>query len=47
MEWTLGANWYFNGHRNKLTLDYSWLDFEDPDGQASEQRLRLQWELSL
>ena len=46
-EWTLGANWFFNGHRNKLTLDYSWLNFEEPETQASKQRLRLQWELSI
>lgn len=46
-EWTLGANWFFNGHRNKLTVDYSWLDFEDPGEDATGQRLRLQWELSI
>ena len=46
-EWTIGANWYFNGHRNKLTLDFSWLDIEESDSSASKKRLRLQWELSL
>jgi phosphate-selective porin OprO/OprP len=46
-EWSLGANWFFSGHRNKLTLDYSWLDFEDPVQGESAQRLRLQWELSI
>jgi len=46
-EWTLGGNWFFNGHRNKLTLDYSWLNFEEPGRGAHKQRLRLQWELSL
>lgn len=46
-EWTLGANWYFNGHRNKLTLDYSCLDFEEGDRGASQWRFRLQWELSI
>jgi phosphate-selective porin len=46
-ERTLGLNWFFNGHRNKLTLDYSWLDFEGFGGNATRNRLRLQWELSL
>jgi hypothetical protein len=46
-EYTIGANWFFNGHRNKLTLDYSLLDFEEGTARARENRLRLQWELSL
>ena len=45
-ERTLGLNWFFNGHRNKLTLDYSWLNFEDFGDNATRNRLRLQWELS-
>jgi hypothetical protein len=46
-EYTIGANWFFNGHRNKLTLDYSLLDFDEGSDNARENRLRLQWELSL
>lgn len=58
-EWTIAANWYIQGHRHKLTADYSWLDIgegpaEDPAGSsaagptdASGTRFRLQWELSL
>ena len=45
-ERTLGLNWFFNGHRNKLTLDYSWLNFEDFGDNATRNRFRLQWELS-
>ena len=45
-ERTVGLNWFFNGHRNKLTLDYSWLNFEDFGDSATRNRLRLQWELS-
>jgi len=45
-ERTLGFNWFFNGHRNKLTLDYSWLNFEDFGDNATRNRLRLQWEVS-
>lgn len=46
-EWTIGMNWFINGHRNKITADYSWLDFDDPTQGASRGRFRLQWELSL
>ena len=43
---TVGLNWFFNGHRNKLTLDYSWLNFEDFGDNATRNRLRFQWEVS-
>ena len=46
-EYTVAANWYFHGHRNKLTLDVSHLDFDEGAASGSENRLRLQWELSL
>ena len=53
-EYTLGFNWFFAGHRNKLTLDVSHLtlsalDDDDPmveDKTLSEQRVRLQWDVS-
>ena len=46
-ELTFAANWFFAGHRNKLTLDFSLLDREaaDPD-ERRERRLRLQWDVS-
>ncbi len=46
-ELTLGANWFFEGHRNKLSADISWLkdEVQFPGGQQT--RLRLQWEVSL
>ncbi len=46
-EWTIGANWFLNGHRNKFTSDVSWLNFDSPARDASQTRFRLQWELSL
>ena len=46
-ERSIGLNWFFNGHRNKLSVDVSWLDFRDPREDASRKRIRLQWELSL
>jgi hypothetical protein len=55
-EITFGANWFFRGHRNKLTLDISYLDFEYLEvavapGEMKEiegrgLRGRLQWEVS-
>jgi phosphate-selective porin len=45
-EWTLGANWFFEGHRNKITLDVSQLILDAPDGEQSETRVRAQWDVS-
>jgi phosphate-selective porin len=47
-ETTLGLNWFFEGHRNKLSADLSWLDDAlAAPGRRSERRLRLQWDFSL
>ena len=46
-EFTLGANWFFHGHRNKLTVDVSRLEVDFP--AASEEtatRVRMQWDVS-
>jgi len=47
-EFTLGANWFFRGHSNKLTLDLSRLILDDGllDRSVSENRVRLQWDVS-
>lgn len=47
-ELTVGANWFFNGHNNKLTLDYSHLTLDDNmmNRDESENRVRLQWDVS-
>ena len=47
-EFTLGANWFFNGHRNKLTFDFSHLTLDDTllMQKESENRVRLQWDVS-
>ncbi len=46
-EYTIGANWFFAGHNNKLTLDYSYLTIDDPSAQdESGSRVRLQWDIS-
>ncbi|MCW5784374.1 MAG: hypothetical protein KIT39_13770 [Nitrospirales bacterium] len=49
-EYTTAINWFFAGHRNKITLDGSWLTLANPSpggGQNQhEQRVRLQWDVS-
>ncbi len=46
-ESTLAGNWFFHGHRNKLTADLSYLQtFADGPGDVSEWRVRLQWDVS-
>ena len=46
-ELSIGPNWSFRGHHNKLTLDYSWLSADDLVENGTRNRLRFQWELSL
>ncbi len=46
-EYTTAINWFFAGHKNKLTLDGSWLTLAQPAGQNQhEQRIRFQWDVS-
>ncbi|QOL25232.1 porin [Thalassotalea sp. LPB0316] len=47
-ELTLGANWFFTGHRNKLTFDISRHEIDELgfDSTGSETRFRLQHDFS-
>jgi hypothetical protein len=46
-ELTFGANWFFQGHDNKLTADVSRLELEQTDGPTiRDHRFRLQWDIS-
>ena len=47
-EFTAAANWFFSGHDNKLTLDYSHLTLDDDvlSRNVSDDRVRLQWDIS-
>jgi phosphate-selective porin len=45
-EFTLGANWFFNEHRNKLTLDLSRVDRKLAPETDTSNRVRLQWDWS-
>lgn len=45
-EFTLGLNWFFNGHRNKLTLDLSHVVRRQAPETDTSNRVRLQWDWS-
>ncbi len=46
-EYTIGLNWFFRGHRNKLTAEISVFDFKtDVDNFENRTRFRLQWDIS-
>jgi len=45
-EYTLGSNWFFNGHRNKLSADLSYLAIDDSFSDRSDVRLQVQWDVS-
>jgi phosphate-selective porin OprO/OprP len=46
-EYTVAANLFIDGHRNKFTLDLSYLSTEEDRGGASDLRWRLQWDFSI
>jgi len=47
-EYTAAVNYFFNGHRNKLTLDYSHLTLDNglTEEDEKENRVRVQWDVS-
>jgi hypothetical protein len=45
-EFTLATNWFFNGHRNKLTLDLSRVIRRLAPETDTTNRIRLQWDWS-
>ena len=46
-ESSLAFNWFFKGHRNKLTAEISSFDYETPTEQLkNELRFRVQWDIS-
>jgi phosphate-selective porin OprO and OprP len=45
-EFTSAANWFIAGHQNKITVDLSHLTLAQPGGELTEQRVRLQWDVS-
>lgn len=47
-EYLVAANWFFNGHRSKLTADVGRYEIDNPDTgtTASENRVRVQYDVS-
>ncbi len=47
-EYTAALNYFFAGHRNKVTVDYSHLTLEEEDGgrDTQDNRVRVQWDVS-
>jgi phosphate-selective porin OprO and OprP len=45
-EYTLAANLFLSGHRNKFTFDISYFSVDEEQGHGSDIRYRLQWDLS-
>jgi hypothetical protein len=47
-ELSLAVNWFFAGHRNKLTTDLTYFALQDPSrGEEEDLRFRLQWDISI
>ena len=45
-ELSVGVNWFFSGHDNKLTAELSWLVLQDGESELEEGgRFRLQWDI--
>ncbi len=44
-EFTFSLNWFFKGHRNKLTTEISYLELEDNDFIKPGLRFRFQWDV--
>ncbi|WP_205195363.1 porin [Chitinophaga sp. Cy-1792] len=45
---TVAANWFFHGHKNKITAEGSFFNYDKTGGiPATEWRFRLQWDISL
>jgi hypothetical protein len=47
-EFSFAANWFFNGHLNKLTAEITSFRFrESGGGSADDLRFRFQWDISI
>ncbi|WP_264536748.1 OprO/OprP family phosphate-selective porin [Flavobacterium sp. N1736] len=47
-ESTVAFNWFFSGHKNKLTTEFSYFDYQDKTlPLAQGWRFRIQWDISL
>jgi phosphate-selective porin OprO/OprP len=47
-ESSVALNWFFNGHKNKVSFETSYFNYTKADLQPAEEwRFRVQWEISL
>jgi len=47
-EFSFDVNWFFHGHRNKLTAEISYFYFEQANPESADEfRFRLQWDVSM
>ena len=47
-ETTIAFNWFFKGHKNKLTSEVSYFSFQDKTLPLEQGwRFRIQWDISL
>jgi hypothetical protein len=44
-ELTFAVNWFFSGHDNKLTAEYTRFLAEGPGSIRNDDRVRLQWDI--
>ena len=48
LEYSLAVNYFFQGHRNKLTTEFSWFAFQDESlNREGGLRFRIQYDISL
>lgn len=45
-EYSIGLNYFFKGHLNKLTFDFSYIENQDFIADEDNFRFRLQWDVS-
>ncbi|WP_435139558.1 porin [Formosa sp. A9] len=46
-EFGIAINWFFNGHRNKLTSEFTYFNFQEQNEDLSNGlRFRVQWDIS-
>jgi phosphate-selective porin len=47
-EMSVAVNWFFKGHLNKLTAEFTFFKFEqDVAAERDDTRIRLQWDISM
>lgn len=44
--YSIAANWFFKGHRNKLTADFTCFNSFEENGLFDGNRFRIQWDVS-